>query len=241
MIAVRIALLQKEEERARKKIVETTEKASEVLQMREKNVSRLKQWDSLTSEDLKKKKQMQMKFKREEEDARVARSQKAQMVHEKRWQSAAEVKGEKERILKSVISERERELQLKQKKREEIRKQQEQARLRREQERLENERRAREYHEKLIAAEMEEASRAEQLVKELEKREQEWISRLRTTQSIQETAFEHLEAALLLDDNAAASPYLKAKDRSPSAPVNRSIASNDSKTRKIPAGSKSGK
>lgn len=70
---LRIALLQKEEERARKKIVETTEKASDVLQMREKNVSRLKQWDSLTTEDLKKKREMQLKFKREEEDARIAR------------------------------------------------------------------------------------------------------------------------------------------------------------------------
>ena len=42
--------------------------------MREKNVSRLKQWDSLTTEDLKKKREKQMKFKREEEDARIARS-----------------------------------------------------------------------------------------------------------------------------------------------------------------------
>ena len=171
-------------------------------------------------------------------DVYFIRSQKAQMVHEKRWQSASEVKGEKERILKSVMSERERELQMKQKKREEIRKQQEQARLRRERERQENERKAREYHEKLIAAEMEEARRAEQLVRELEKREQEWISRLRTTQSIQETAFEHLEAALLLDENAVASPYLKVKDRSPSAPVNRSVASTESKSRRSGMGSK---
>jgi hypothetical protein len=69
----RIALLQKEEERARKKIVETTEKASEVLQMREKNVQKLKQWDNLTHEDGKKQKEMQHKFRKDEEQARMTR------------------------------------------------------------------------------------------------------------------------------------------------------------------------
>lgn len=69
----RIALLQKEEERARKKIVETTEKASEVLHMREQNVGRLKQWDVLTSEDLRKKKETQLRVKKQEEQDRASR------------------------------------------------------------------------------------------------------------------------------------------------------------------------
>jgi hypothetical protein len=129
-------------------------------------------------------------------------------------------------------------LLVKQRKRDEVRKQQELARYKREQERLENERRVREYHEKLLAAEEAEARRAEVLVLELEKKEKEWIARLRTTQSIQETAFEHLEAALLLDDNAVASPFLKSKGRSPSAPpaMAQRTNSSDSSRRRITNG-----
>jgi NADPH-dependent glutamate synthase beta subunit-like oxidoreductase len=140
-------------------------------------------------------------------------------------------------LLQSVVADYEKELQVKQKRREEIRMQQEQARLKRERDRLENERKVREHQERLLAVEVEEARRADLLVKELEKKEQEWISRLRTTQTIQETAFEHLEAALLLDDNAVASPYLKMKERSPSAPtVNRSSSVDSTRKRSSASG-----
>lgn len=68
-----IALLQKEEERARKKIVETTEKASEVLQMREKHVHRLQQWDDLAVEESKKREALHGRVRKDEEGARAAR------------------------------------------------------------------------------------------------------------------------------------------------------------------------
>ena len=88
-----------------------------------------------------------------------------------------------------MAADQERELIAKQRKRDEIRQQQELARLKREKERQEAERRVREYHEEQIAKEAEEMRRAALLVSELEKKEQEWIARLRNTQTIQETAF----------------------------------------------------
>lgn len=180
------------------------------------------------------------------------RSRRVQSIHEKRWQSVLEVKSEKEKIVACVVEDSKKVLEIKKKKREEVRAQQEQARLKRERDRLESERKIKEYHEKLLQEEMEEAHRAELLVRDLEKKEQEWISRLRTTQTIQETAFEHLEAALLLDDSigGGASPHLRAirdraplhhpsgvgsggsKERSPSAPASSRRSSSSVDVRK---------
>jgi hypothetical protein len=53
-----------------------------------------------------------------------------------------------------------------------------------------------EEYAKKLEAEALEARRAEKLVKMLEKKEKEWIAKLRATQTVQDTAFEQLESAL---------------------------------------------
>ena len=71
------------------------------------------------------------------------------------------------------------------------------ARLRREVEATEKERKVREVYGRKAAGEEAEARRAEKLVKELERKEREWIAKLRNAQLVQEDAFEHLESALM--------------------------------------------
>lgn len=107
------------------------------------------------------------------------------------------MQNEKRQSTKLMLKDQEKELQMKQKMREEIRKKEDDARNRRDQEKRENDRRIKEAYERKAALEEAEARKAEKLVKGLEKREKEWMMKLRDTQTVQETAFEQLETALL--------------------------------------------
>lgn len=60
-----------------------------------------------------------------------------------------------------------------------------------------------EYFAQKLAEEAAEAKRAEKLVRELEKKEKEWIAKLRNAQVIQEDAFDQLETALHKDSHEA--------------------------------------
>ena len=63
-------------------------------------------------------------------------------------------------------------------------------------EEAERKRRAQEIYERKAVEEEVEARKAELLVKELERKEQEWINRLKDAQVTQEKAYEKLETAL---------------------------------------------
>jgi hypothetical protein len=52
-------------------------------------------------------------------------------------------------------------------------------------------------YEKKAKEEAPNARRAEKLVKELERKEREWIAKLKEAQAVQEYAFEELEGALM--------------------------------------------
>ena len=70
------------------------------------------------------------------------------------------------------------------------------ARQKRLKEEAERKRRAQEIYERKAVEEEVEARKAELLVKELERKEQEWINRLKDAQVTQEKAYEKLETAL---------------------------------------------
>jgi hypothetical protein len=61
----------------------------------------------------------------------------------------------------------------------------------------ERERKIREMYERKAKEEESNARRAEKLVKELERKEREWIAKLKEAQAVQEYAFEELEGALM--------------------------------------------
>lgn len=89
-----------------------------------------------------------------------------------------------------------------------MRKEQE-AKLRREREIAERERVMREAYEKKAANEAAEAKRAEKLVKALEKKEREWINKLKEAQMVQENAFGYLENALTRESAGQAIDEIK--------------------------------
>lgn len=77
-------------------------------------------------------------------------------------------------------------------------------RLKKEKERQEIERKTREAFAQMALAEEEEARKAEMLVRRLEAKEKEWISKLQGTQRVQEQAFRYLEDSLMRDAEVAA-------------------------------------
>lgn len=193
----RIALLQKEEERARKKIDSTKDRAAEILAMRSENEKRMMQFLNAGSEEQQIQQQLREKNKDQDVEGRRARQAIADMILNKRKEDAIELQMQKRQLTKMMLKEQEKELRLKQQKRDEVRRIQEAAKLKREEEAREKERRVRELYERKAAEEEAEARRAEKLVRELERKEREWISKLRSAQLVQEDAFEHLESALM--------------------------------------------
>ena len=202
-------MLQKEEERARKKIDQTRDRAGEILSMRDENERRMQAYIEASGEEKSLQRQLQERNKQNEIETKQALAMQAQKILSKRKEDAHLLNLEKRNMTKMLIREQENELRLKQKKREEVRKMEEEARLKREEEKRENDRKVRELYEQKAAAEEAEARRAEKLVKALEKKEREWMAKLSEAQTIQEAAFGHLEYSLLRDgggDSSIASP-----------------------------------
>ena len=197
----RIALLQKEEERARKKIEQTKERAMEILVMRTENEKRVQDYVEATGKNTEHKRQLHTKAKETDYEMRRTRAEQLESIHYRRREEVTEMQHERKQLSKVMLQDQEKDLRMKQKMREEIRKKEEEARYRREQEKRENDRRIKEAYERKAAAEEADARKAEKLVKALEKREREWMIKLRDTQTVQETAFEQLETALLGDNS----------------------------------------
>ena len=109
----------------------------------------------------------------------------------------------KKTILKEIIRFENSELKKNQERRGEVKRQEEMAKLRREKENQEKEKKVREAYEKKAANEAAEAKRAEKLVKALERKEREWIAKLKEAQMVQESAFGYLETALTRETASA--------------------------------------
>lgn len=201
----RIALLQKEEERARKKIDQTKERATEIISMRDENERRMRAYIEASSEEKALQRELQERNKEMEIETKRALAMQSQRILHKRKEDAHVLNQEKRNLTRQLIKEQENELRMKQQRREEVRRMEEEARARREHEKREQDRRLREMLEAKAAAEEAEARRAEKLVKALEKKEREWMTKLQEAQSIQEAAFGHLEYALVRDGPASRS------------------------------------
>ena len=192
-------MLQKEEERARKKIEQTKERALEILLMRAENEKRVLNYVEATGKNTEHRRILQSKARENDYEMRRQRAEQLESIHHKRREEVTEMQHEKKELSRIMLKDQEKDLRMKQRMREEIRKKEEEARNRREMEKRENDRKTKEAYEKKAAAEESDARKAEKLVKSLEKREREWMIKLRDAQTVQETAFEQLETALLGD------------------------------------------
>lgn len=139
---------------------------------------------------------MLAKNREQEEESKRARQYRLESLQAKKKGGVIDMLMEKKYLTQMMIHEQEKEIQMKQKRRMEIKKMEEDARLKKEQERLEKEQKVKEYYQQKLAEEAAEAKRAERLVKELERKEKEWIAKLREAQVVQEEAFDQLETAL---------------------------------------------
>lgn len=192
----RIALLQKEEERARKKIDHTKERADEILNMRADNAGKMKQFMGHAEKEKSKQDEIQRKNKQQEEENKKNIQIQSQILLESRRGRVLEMRQDRKKALKTIVKEQQSEVKRKQKKRDEIRKAEEAMKKKREADKEAHDRKVREEYEAKALAEEAEARRAEKLVKALEKKEREWIDRLRLAQKTQEDAFEYLEGTL---------------------------------------------
>ena len=195
----RIALLQKEEERARKKINHTKDRVEEIMGLRASNESKMKAFNDIADEQNSLKDAIQKKNKAQEAENRKNIQIQTATLLESRKGTVSVMRDQRKKALKSIVKEQQDEVKRKQKKRLEIRRQEEEARKRKEAEKAAQDRKVREEFERKAAAEEAEAKRAEKLVKALEKKEREWIERLRLAQKTQEDAFEYLEETLTVE------------------------------------------
>jgi hypothetical protein len=193
----RIALLQKEEERARKKIDHTRERAIEILDMRSENESKMKNYMEVAGEHKAKQDLVQKKNRSQAAENQKNIQIQTQILLETRRGRVLEMRDERKKALKSIIKDQQAEVKRKQKQRDTVRRLEEEAAAKKEAEKARQDKIVRDQYEAKAAAEESEARRAEKLVKALEKKEREWIEKLRMAQKTQENAFEYLEETLL--------------------------------------------
>ena len=171
----------------------------EILVMRSENEKRIQEYVEASDRDSQYQRHLQVKNKEADQESRKQRMHQLESIYYKRREDVTEMQQERKQITKAMLKDQERDLRLKQKKAEDVRRREEEFRLKKEMERREQERRIREENERKAAAEEAEAKKAEKLVKALEKKEREWMLKLKDAQIVQESAFEQLETALQTD------------------------------------------
>jgi hypothetical protein len=192
----RIALLQKEEERARKKVDQTKLRALDILSLREENEMRTKEWMDAAANEQKTREEIYRKNAEMEEQSRIVKKKQIEAVFRKKKEDVDHVSYEKLQLREEMLKMKELDIKRKQQMRTEVRLREEEARRRRDEEKRLHEQRIRQFYERKAKQEEVEAMKAEKLVKRLEKKEREWIEKLRAAQQIQENAFHNLETAL---------------------------------------------
>jgi hypothetical protein len=190
--------LQKEEERARRKVDQTKHRALDILALREENELRTKEWMDAAANEQRMREEIYRKNAEMEEQSRIVKKKQLDAVFRKKKQDVDHVRDEKMQLREEMLRMKELDIKRKQQMRTEIRIREEEARKKREEEKRLHDQRIREYYERKAKQEEAEALKAEKLVKRLERKEKEWIDKLRNAQQIQENAYNELESALTL-------------------------------------------
>ena len=193
----RIALLQKEEERARKKVDTTKARALDILTMREENEMRMKDCTDAAEQDRKQREEIHARNFFLEEQSRLLKRDLANKQMAKKRESVDNLRGQKVALRSELLQMKEQDVKRKQEMRSVVRQKEEEARKKRERAERKHEEEIRKFHEAKAQQEAQEAKRAEKLVKKLERKEKQWIEKLKTAQHVQESAFHDLENTLV--------------------------------------------
>lgn len=134
----------------------------------------------------------------------IARKNRLKQIHKmlnKKQSAVMSMRESKKTHEQMLLQTLEKDLQAKQRKRNEVKAAEEESRQRKLAQKQEAERIKHEKYLAMAQAEEEEARKAEEFVKDLERKEQEWLGKLTKTQKVQENAYGYLENALLKDYN----------------------------------------
>jgi hypothetical protein len=201
----------------------------EIVTMRRENERRMQVYIEASTEERVLQRELQERNKEVELETRKTVQQQTKRILEKRREDALSLNLEKRNLTKQLIREQEKDLRMKQKKRDEIRRREDEAKRKREEEKRKHDERVRLEYERRAAAEQAEVRRAEKLVKALERKEREWMSKLQEAQTVQEAAFEHLEYALLKPSRDSGS--VVSSIRSPGEESTRKSVSSERRTK----------
>lgn len=194
----RIALLKKEEERARARIQQTKKRAEEILRMRTENLERKKAMQKARERQMvvgTDPVAIKQRFV-QKEMAKAARRKYMKDVLEKKRSEAQSFRSEKKKYETDLTRQRQMVQEEARQKRESVKRQREAA-MKKIQRLKERQRfQTRLEYERKVENEKSAAQKCEMKVQELEEMESELIARLQRTQVVQRQAYVELEAAL---------------------------------------------
>ncbi|KAJ0399187.1 hypothetical protein P43SY_004350 [Pythium insidiosum] len=193
----RIALLQQEETRAWKKIVQTKDRAQELLDLREANVRKQEEKSNLALERAKETRCIQKRHSSFKKESIIKKKHAAIQIISKKYQDVEVVKSESKRLKAEKERQQLLEVERAREKREAIRQQEEALKRKKEQERRVHEQSVALRYMKKVIDEERKIKEQQRQVEEMERQERQLIARLQGTQLIQQEAYSVLEQALV--------------------------------------------
>ena len=203
----RINLLKKEEEKAKKRINETKEKALDIVNLRDENEKKFQQSIILNEKSIYTTKSMAESNKNKANNIHKSMIQKSEELIQTRIKNANKIKQEKEVLSQRIIQEQQQDLIKKKLIRDNIIKQQETARIKRDLEKKIQENKRIQYYKTKIEKQEKDAIEAEAQVYKLERKESEYIHKLHNTQLIQNEILTKIENLLISPTNMSTSSH----------------------------------
>eukprot|EP01038_Epipyxis_sp_PR26KG_P008322 gene8322-11263_t len=196
LLSNRIALLKVEEQRALHKVVETKQRADEILEIKKRNEDFLqsRMTHKAMVEISKRLAQEKAAQEREERRSRIASNKKA-IIDEKRF-VAVQTKQQSRQVEELVMHSKIQVELEKRAKAEELRKKRELLRIQKEEAKIKQEQKNQIYYINKMEAEAKKKREAEMMIEAMENEERELIRRLKTTQELQQKAYEELQKSL---------------------------------------------
>lgn len=201
----RIFLLQKEEDRAKRRIRQTKARAQEILNQREESIRLQQNCILLANSEVEELHFLQERNKCREDLLRKSLELKSKQVQSKKKESASEVKSVKASVAERLSYEREQELLSKKKKRDQIRQREEEARIKREEMKKRQDEKVKLAYQQKLEQEEVAVREAERLVHELEESERLHILRLQMTQNTQDKILSRLEELVVTASSSLSS------------------------------------
>lgn len=203
----RILLLQQEEQKAWKKIVQTKERAQEILELRQANLRRQEQKQNVVIEREKESHCMQRRQHSIKKESVIKKKHAAIQIISKKYQDVELVKSESKRLKAEKERIQMEEVQRAKEKREAVRKAEDALKRKKQRDRVAQDQEVILRLMKKVILEQRTIKKHERKVQAMENAELALIQRLQGTKLIQREAYSVLEQALLRSDRPQTAPH----------------------------------